>query len=105
MFCIVCSRGKKILIKLRFGGVTMKGLARYLYTALLSVAIVFIVSSSQAIGEEISDSTDLSYWKPHLIYLHSKQCQRLYVEIDTVEDCEPDAGTIESLQQFLKQYV
>ncbi len=83
----------------------MKGrLTSYLYTALLSVAIVFIGSSSQAIGEEISDSTDLSYWKPHLLYLHGKQCQRLYVEIDTVEGCEPDAGTIKSLQQFLKQY-
>ncbi len=51
-----------------------------------------------------SGSTDLSFWQPNLLYLHGNQCQRLYVEVDTVEGSEPDAETIESLRQFLTQY-
>ncbi|MCK5639696.1 MAG: hypothetical protein KAJ19_02825, partial [Gammaproteobacteria bacterium] len=82
----------------------MQGQPRsYLYAIVLSVATLLTGCSTQAYAKS-SESTDLSFWKPNLLYLHGNKCQRLYVEIDTVKGSEPDAETIESLQQFLKQY-
>lgn len=87
-----------------FLGVVVEGRSTsYIYIAVLSVAVLFAGCSSQTyVGN--SDSTDLSFWKPNLLYLNGRQCQRLYVEVDTVKGSEPDAETIGSLRQFLKQY-
>jgi hypothetical protein len=69
----------------------------------LALAIVFIASTPEVFAGGHSDS-DMSFWKPNLLYLHARESRRLYVEVDIVEGCQPDNGTIESLHDFLKEY-
>ena len=58
-----------------------------------------------------SDSTDLSnitqrsnFWYPHLMYLLAAPHNRLYVEVDAVEGCEPGEDNLKLLRQFLASY-
>jgi hypothetical protein len=71
---------------------------------LCMLILLFTGCSSQLSIGKSNKSMDLSFWKPNLLYLKGTQCQRLYVEVDTVKGSQPDAGTIESLRQFLTQY-
>lgn len=79
-------------------------LTSHIYIAVLSVAILFTGCTTQTSVRKNSDSTDLSFWKPNLLYLNSTQYDRLYVEIDVVEGCQPRAESIEALRKFLEKY-
>ena len=97
--------GQRNVVQTIFLGVTMQNrLTAFICTAAVSVVIFFTGCSSQAYVKSGGNLTDLSFWKPNLLYLKDTQCDRLYVELDIVKGSEPDNETIESLQQFLEQY-
>ena len=68
--------------------------------------IILLLSGcgTQLTAKGNSDPLEMNFWAPNLLYLNSSKCQRLYVEIDTVQGSEPNTETIESLREFLKQY-
>jgi hypothetical protein len=68
-----------------------------------TLCLVCFQCSSQTLADT-TGADNLSFWKPNLLYQNGRQCQRLYVEIDTLQGCQPDDDTISSLGLFLKQY-
>src|SRR5262245_37343409 len=46
----------------------------------------------------------VGFWQPHLLYLESSPHSRLYVEVDSVEGCEPGDDTLNKLREFLAAY-
>ena len=66
--------------------------------------VLLCAGCSSSARFEQAGTTDLSFWKPNLLYLNSTQYDRLYVEIDAVEGCEPRGESIEALREFLEKY-
>jgi len=71
-------------------------------TILCAVLLCTGCSSSTALKH--APAPDLSFWKPNLLYLNSSKYDRLYIEIDAVEGCQPRAESIEALRAFLEKY-
>ncbi|HIJ52961.1 MAG TPA: hypothetical protein HPP66_07365 [Planctomycetes bacterium] len=72
---------------------------RYTINAVLCLAVLCTGCTKQSI-----DARSLIFWKPHLLYLQSSPCERLYVEIDAVAGSEPNEDIIGALRQCLLQY-
>jgi len=47
---------------------------------------------------------DMSFWKPHQLYLQAAPHPRLYVEVDAVKGCEPSDARLKKLKEFLTTY-
>ncbi len=45
-----------------------------------------------------------AYWKPQLLYLEANPYAEVYVELDSVEGCQPSAAAVRKLGDFLATY-
>lgn len=53
---------------------------------------------------KVPQKTSTSFWKPHLLYLSPTPHDRLYVEVDAVEECEPSREELQALGDVLQAH-
>ena len=66
--------------------------------------VVLLTGCSSSAASKHAPAMEISHWKPNHLYLNSRQYDRLFVEIDAVEGCQPRKETVEALRRFLEKY-
>ncbi len=75
---------------------------RLLHCFMLALFIASCASPKSPIKEPKEKMTD--FWKPNLLFLKPTPHDRLYVEVDAVEGCEPSKKELEELGAFLAEH-
>lgn len=82
----------------------MKSAINGLMTILMLWISLMSYGCASVASQQDIESKSVNFWKPHLLYLQSRQYKSLYVDVQAVEGCEPTQETISALQTFLEQY-